>query len=119
MDVRTTEEVDKVNVHYTIRFAEVFSIYKRQGRLVNLGPSDQKIVGNSLFIKASGGKLQKTSLARSTTYDFLEFSDVEREIFEVQYVGVKTCGMLNFQRSWFFFEIVSLLQHGNLLMTFL
>ena len=29
-----------------------------------------------LFIKASGGKLQWTSLARSATYNFLEFSDM-------------------------------------------
>ena len=45
--------------------------------------ADQKIVGNlfqphnwKLFIKASGGKLQWTSLARLATYNFLEFSDM-------------------------------------------
>ena len=46
--------------------------------------TDQKIVGNSFQligglltgIKASGGKLQWTSLARSATYNFLEFSDM-------------------------------------------
>ena len=41
----------------------------------------------TVFIKASGKKLQRTSLARSTTYNFLEFSDMRILSSKIKYLS--------------------------------